>query len=149
MKIVHQHLHVHPGTEDIVIPIRALRETLAKRRWRAVAEDGQEFGFDLDHILNHGHFVSTEGSKYYAIEQEPELVLEVALGTDISMAARRAWLMGNLHFPVQITTDVIRVADDSAVRQMLEREHIEYVATTAVFCPITGAGHGHHHHHHD
>lgn len=149
MQIVHHHLHVHAGDEADIVPIRALRETLSKRRWRAVAEDGKEIGFDLDHLLSHGDFVHVEGAKHYVIEQQPEPVLEVALGADISVAARRAWLMGNLHFPVQITAEVIRVADDSAVRQMLEREHIDYVAVMAVFCPITGAGHGHHHHHHD
>ena len=146
MHIVHHHLPVHAGEAAVTVPVRALRETLSKRRWRAVAEDGREFGFDLDHLLSHGDFVFIEGAKRYAIEQQPEPVLEVKLGSDISVAAQRAWQMGNLHFPVQITPEVIRVADDSAVRQMLEREHIDYAVTMAVFCPITGAGHGHHHH---
>jgi urease accessory protein UreE len=58
------------------------------------------------------------------------------------MAARLAWQIGNLHFPLEATAALIRVADDPALRQLFEREHIAFTSRTAVFRPFA---HGHHH----
>ncbi len=148
MEIVRHHLHVHRSESDRIIPIPVDREVLAKRRWRAIAGDGREFGFDLDHLLSHGDFVLQEEGILYAIRQREEPVFEIPLGYVPAEAARIAWQLGNLHFPIQIVDEVIRVAADVAVRQMLDREQIPYFESLAVFCPAT-AGAAHHHHHHD
>ena len=39
------------SVKEAIVILTADRATLAKRRWRGVAQDGREFGFDLDHVL--------------------------------------------------------------------------------------------------
>ena len=126
--------------------LRTDRHTLAKRRWRGRAEDGQDFGFDLEWPLRHGDaFFETPGQSYI-IQQAPEPVLAVLIVTP-AQAARVAWQIGNLHFPAAIIEDSILTVDDLALRQMFDRERISYRLTEAIFQPLSAAA-GHHHHHH-
>ena len=146
MILVHHHIHVNlePGKPVFAIP--ASRETLAKHRWRGVATDHTDFGFDLEHPLAHGDIIHQSPSAFYRVEQLPEPVLEVVLDTDPAAAALLAWKIGNLHFPAQISGRHLRVAEDPAIRQMFEREAIAFLATTAVFQPVVHAApHSHHH----
>lgn len=147
MEIIRHHHPATPGAEDQIIPIPANRETLAKRRWRGVAADGREFGFDLDQTVNHGAAIFQAGTTFYAIAQNEEPVLEIALSADPAEAAQLGWKIGNLHFPVQVTPNSIRVADDSAIRQMLDREKIAYTSAIAVFAPLHAVPHSHGHSH--
>ncbi len=141
--------HEHHGSHQHV-RLPASRATLAKRRWRGVAEDGQEFGFDLEVALDHGsHFYEVD-TKHYVLEQTPEEVLEVPV-TTIEQAARVAWSLGNLHFGVQVLDGIVRVTEDPAVLQLLAREDIAYRRVKCVFLPLSAGGHhshdhGHHHH---
>ena len=117
------------------------RQTLAKLRWRGNAEDGREFGFDLAEPLNDGDpFFYTAGATYI-IAQQPEPVFEIPLSTPAA-SAQLGWLIGNLHFSIELASDVIRVAVDSAIRQLLLREHIHFSEVSRVFHP---ARHGHVH----
>lgn len=112
------------------------RLILAKRRWRAKAEDCVEFGFDLVSPLNDGDaFHLGEGIVYY-LQQRPEPVLEIALIERPAPVARLGWTIGNLHFPIQVTDEVIRVPDDIALRQLLEREKIPFSPCERVFIPF-------------
>jgi urease accessory protein len=136
------HHHVH---------LRVDRATLAKRRWRGVAEDGKEFGFDLDEAINHGAHFFAVGENYYVIDQEPEEVLEIPV-TTLEQAARVAWSLGNLHFGVQVVDGAVRVTEDPAVLQLLAREGIAYRRVKCVFLPLSAGAHHHHEHsdhHHD
>ena len=128
--------HVH-------VPLRVDRTTLAKRRWRGVAEDGREFGFDLDEPINHGSHFFAMGENYYVIEQTPEDVLEIPV-TSVDQAARVAWSLGNLHFSVQVVEGVVRVTEDPAVLQLLAREGIAFRRVRCVFEPLSAGGHHHH-----
>jgi urease accessory protein len=127
------------GGLEIQLPID--RMTLAKRRWRGAAEDGREFGFDLAAPLQDRTPFFQAGGAIYLIAQQPEPVLEIALPTP-EESARLGWLIGNLHFTLQLADGVIRMPDDSALRQMLEREHIHCVAASRVFHPFR-PGHAH------
>jgi urease accessory protein len=128
----------------ISIPID--RYSLAKRRWRGVADDGREFGFDLEAPLPDGAAVFRDDAGVYVIAQKYEPVLEVqsAVFGDRSpaAAARLGWMIGNLHFQIEITGEIVRVVDDPAVRQLFDREHIPYTACKRVFHPLAG-GHRH------
>lgn len=116
--------------------LRVERFTLAKRRWRGTADDGREFGFDLDVPLADGAaFFASETAAYF-IEQLSEPVLEVALISRPAPVARLGWTIGNLHFPLQVTNDCIRVPDDPALRQLFMREKIPFVACERVFLPF-------------
>ena len=147
MQLIHDHLHnVDPSLPRVSVPVDRL--TLAKRRWRGVAEDGREFGFDLEHPLGNGDIVFADGAAY-AIAQKSEPVLEVALGTDAAAAARLGWIIGNLHFQLQVEEGMVRVADDPALRQLFDREHIAFTVQQRVFRPLGGGhSHSHDHHHH-
>jgi len=123
------------------------RLTLAKRRWRGVAEDGTEFGFDLEKPLTDGAVVFATAAGVYVLAQKYEPVLEVSLAAQAPIAAKLGWLIGNLHFQIEIADEVVRVADDPALRQLFDREGLAFVVCKRVFHPV-GGGHSHGHHHH-
>ena len=132
------------------IPLAASRATLAKRRWRGVAEDGKEFGFDLDEPINPGAHFFAVGDTYYVIEQSPEEVLEIPIAS-LEQAAQIGWSLGNLHFGVQVLASAVRVTEDPAVLQLLAREGIAFQRVQCVFLPLSAGAHRHHdhsHHHH-
>ena len=137
MTLVHAALNAPPALPHIAL--RADRLTLAKRRWRGVADDSAEFGFDLAAPLADGAAFFACAAAVYFIEQKPEPVLEVALITKAAPVARLGWTIGNLHFPIQVTDDCIRVADDTALRQLFEREKIPFTACERVFVPFAKA----------
>ncbi len=141
MEIIRKELHkLRPGFGEI--RLRADRQTLAKRRWRGVADDGREFGFDLDEALADGAtFFETEEHRY-RIAQNPEPVLEIKLH-DLAQAARTGWAVGNLHFAVEVAGDRLRVADDTALRQLFAREGLAFAETTQVFHPTGAPPHVH------
>lgn len=130
------------STIRLIVP----RATLAKRRWRGVAEDGREFGFDLDEAFPHGSHFFADDTRQYVVEQAPEEVLEIAL-TDPAQAARLAWNLGNLHFGLQVTPEAIRVASDPAVLQFLARENFPFTKVNCLFLPLSAVAHHHHHDH--
>lgn len=141
MHLIHTSLAEFPvGSHVVRIPVDRL--TLAKRRWRGVAEDGTEFGFTLESALPDGAAVFVRDGAVYVIAQKYEPVLEVALSTAAPAAAKLGWIIGNLHFPLEVAGEVVRVEDDSALRQLFEREGIPFVACKRVFHPLSG-GHRH------
>lgn len=145
MELIHHALSAEtPSLPILRIPVERL--VLAKRRWRGVAEDGAEFGFDLEKPLPDGAAIFRSEAAVYVLAQKYEPVLEVRTaecgvrnGGD---AARLGWMIGNLHFQIEIVDDVVRVVDDPAVRQLFEREGIAYTACKRVFHPLSG-GHQH------
>jgi len=127
-----------PAAEQIALT--AERRLFLKRRWRAAAEDGTEFGFDLESRLHDGCvFHQTPGADY-VIRQEHELVYTVRPRTP-EEAALIGWKIGNLHMPVEITAGEIRAAHDPAVRQLLEREGWPFAESTVMFNPLRVTAH--------
>jgi urease accessory protein len=141
MKIVRQALSKYDASLPRVA-IRADRLKLSKRIWRGVAVDGADFGFELEQPLAAGDVVANLAGKVYCIEQTQEPVLEIALPNRPDEIARLAWSIGNLHFPVQVLADRLRVTDDPALRQLLEQQHVSFSASSEVFQPLAA---GHHH----
>ena len=135
MKIVHAPLSKWEAGGPRVA-LRVDRLTLAKRRWRGTADDGAEFGFDLAAPLADGAAFFASESAVYCIEQKHEPVLEIALISKPAPVARLGWTIGNLHFPIQVTDEVIRVPDDPALRQLFEREKIPFSTAERVFVPF-------------
>lgn len=128
------------------IALRVDRHKLARRRWRACAEDGVDFGFDVPEALQHGDCIFEEDTKAYYIEQEPEACLLVAFTTS-EASAWIGWMVGNLHFKAAFSDSGILVQDDLAVRQMFEREQIDYQQVQRIFQPAKQGGHSHNHSH--
>jgi len=127
-------------------PVRLFveRATLSKRRWRGVAEDGREFGFDLEKQLGDGAVFFREGESVYAISQKAEAVLQIWLG-DAKDAARAGWMIGNLHFPIEVSEGAAFTVEDAAVLALFEREGIPFERVERVFRPVSAVTHGHHH----
>lgn len=142
----------------VKVKLQVDRFKLAKRRWRGQADDGSDFGFDLEKPLHHEScFFQTETHSYW-IEQSPEKVLEVDYSDDCEGGCRLGWSIGNLHMPMQTVGLKIRVADDPAIRQLFAHLNIQFTENQQVFQPlrvstqIGSSGHSHgegHHHSHD
>jgi urease accessory protein len=140
------HRWPHPISSRQKIPLWVDRHTLAKRRWQGSADDGADFGFDLETPLHHGDIIFETDTAQYVLSQKPEPVLEVPLGEPVE-AARTAWSLGNLHFPIEVRSQSIRVVDDPAARLCLERDHIPFKSVTDIFHPIKAIAQGHSHGH--
>ncbi|MEZ7843686.1 MAG: urease accessory protein UreE [Opitutales bacterium] len=136
--------HSHAGRAVIAVSVD--RHKLARRRWRGVAADGTDFGFDLNESLNHGDCIYETDTKSYVIEQTAEDCFLIAL-KGAQQAAWIGWMVGNLHFKASFSDEGVLVQDDLAVEQMLDREHIHYDRVQRVFQPAKQGGHSHDHDH--
>lgn len=145
MQLIHGKVEV-PDSAKPRIELRVDRITLAKRRWRSSAEDGREFGFDMEQPIGDGAIFFESESAVYAIAQQPEDLYEIN-PVDPPRAARIGWMIGNLHFPIAIENGAVLAPADPAVRQLLEREHIQFAQVRKIFHPLKVAGHHHHHEH--
>ena len=134
MHLIHQAV-AQPDHSLPQIAVRVDRQKLAKRLWRAIAEDGVEIGCELEKPLQPGDVVFQTGQARYAVTQEPEAVLEISLGIAPSAAAAIGWAIGNLHLELMSEPERLLALDEKAVRQLLGRIGVEYRETTAVFRP--------------
>jgi urease accessory protein len=126
------------------IAIRVDRQKLAKLLWRAAADDGTDFGFELKTPLRHGDLVWRTAQSRYAVRQAPEAVLEIPLEVTPDAAAFIGWAVGNLHFAIEAQPSRLLAPDDSGLRQSLDRLGIRYREVVAIFQPHRLAiGHGH------
>ncbi len=117
------------------VRLRVERRMFLKRRWRGVAEDGVEFGFDLAGRLHSGAVIHRTDAADYVILQEPEAVYEIRYASP-AQAALIGWKIGNLHFPVEIGDGWLRVTCDLAVTQLCEREGWPLREAEVVFNPL-------------
>jgi urease accessory protein len=125
-------------TSDEALPQIAVsidRVTLAKRRWRGVADDGREFGFTLDAPLKHGDCVFQSEAARYTIQQQPEPLLEISLEIAPSAAAGIGWAIGNLHLELSAEASRLLAPDEPAVRQLLTRLGVLFQPTSGIFRP--------------
>lgn len=122
------------------IVLSAERRQFLKRRWRGVAEDGVEFGFDLESRLTDGCVVFQQDGKDYIVRQLHETVYEIAFESP-AQAALVAWKVGNLHMPAQIFEGFIRVLHDEAMANLLQREGWPYTEPVVLFQPLKAMAH--------
>ena len=122
------------------ITLFAERRQFLKRRWRGIAEDGTEFGFDLDVRLTDGCVIFQQAGNDYIVRQLPETVYEVTFETP-AQAALVAWKVGNLHLPAQILDHSIRVLHDEAMTQLLAREAWSCSEPLVLFTPMKAMAH--------
>ena len=142
---------IEPGATGLPeVELVADRFKLQKRRWRGEASDGADFGFELAEPLGHGAVFFESATHRYRIRQTPEPVLAIPLASDATEAAETGWQIGNLHMPVQVAADEIRVGDDPAVRPLFPGMGIAFSVKEEIFQPMKGsigAGHSHDHSH--
>ena len=122
------------------ITLTAERRQFLKRRWRGIAEDGTEFGFDLETRLTDGCVIFQERGNDYIVRQLPERVYEIVFESP-AQAALVSWKVGNLHLPAQILDHSIRVLHDTAMTQLLEREGWTFTEPAVMFTPMKAMAH--------
>lgn len=125
---------------EMQISLSAERRQFLKRRWRGVADDGTEFGFDLESRLVDGAVIFHQAGCDYVVRQLPETVFEIAFSSP-DQAALVAWKTGNLHLPAEILDGCIRVLHDDAMRLLLEREGWNYTEPVVLFIPMKAVAH--------
>lgn len=138
------------ANEKPEVTLVADRFKLQKRRWRGQAEDGADFGFELPEPISHGDVFFESESNRYRIQQTPEAVLAISLADSATEAAETGWQIGNLHMPMEVAANEIRVGDDPAVRQLFDSMGIQFEVKDEIFQPMKGsigAGHSHGHSH--
>ncbi len=128
----------HPPKAQVVL--FAERRQFLKRRWRGIAEDGTEFGFDLENRLADGGVIFKESGRDYIVRQLHETVYEVPFQNS-AHAALVAWKAGNLHLPAQIFDRFIRVLHDEAMTQLLDREGWSFTEPMVLFQPLKAMAH--------
>ncbi len=134
MLLVHAPFSPTPASlPAVAIVVERLK--LAKRLWRGVAEDGTEFGFELEKPLRHGDCVYESPMARYFIAQVPESLLEVSLDLPPSAAAGVGWAVGNLHLELMAEAQRLLTPDDKAARQLFDRLGLRYRPVEAVFRP--------------
>jgi len=120
--------------------IRVDRQKLARRLWRGRADDGTDFGFEVESALRHGDCVHATPATRYVIRQSAEPLLELSIDLPADQAAVIGWAVGNMHFVIEAQERRLLAPDDSGLRQALDRLGIAYRAVTAVFQPHRFAG---------
>jgi urease accessory protein len=141
MKLIHRKLadfSLLPAERQV--ELAAERREFLKRRWRGLAADGAEFGFDLESRLTDGCVIFHEAGNDYVVRQLAESVYEVPFENG-AHAALVAWKVGNLHLPAQIGAESILVLHDEAMTQLLEREGWAYREPILVFTPMKAVAH--------
>jgi urease accessory protein len=124
-----------PNLSLVEVCLTVERLTLAKRIWRGTAEDGTEFGFEMDKPLQPGDTFWQTDTARYVVQQIPEAVLAVSLEMAPSAAAGIGWAVGNLHLELQSEPTRLLAPDEPAVRQLFTRLGVSFNPTTAVFRP--------------
>ncbi|MDB6133779.1 MAG: UreE urease accessory domain protein [Verrucomicrobiales bacterium] len=134
MQIIHAPLtETDPALPEV--PVRADRRRLMKRLWRGRAEDGAEFGFQVEAPLRDGYVIHQTATARYVIRQDPEQVIEIRLDSTAVAAAQIGWSIGNMHFSIEGQPDRLLATDDAAVRQLLDRMGVRWQLVQAVFRP--------------
>ena len=117
------------------VAVQVERLKLAKRLWRGAADDGLEFGFELNAPLKDGDVVWQTSIARYVVRQLPEAVLEISLDVAPSAAAGIGWATGNLHLELSAEPKRLLAADEPAMRQLLERLKVPFTPAMAKFRP--------------
>ena len=141
MHLIH---HLLAASSDLPmnrqIILAAERRQFLKRRWRGIAEDGTEFGFDLETRLTDGCVIFQKEGIDYIVRQLPEIVYQVECASP-AQAALVGWKVGNLHLPAQILENAVLVLHDEAMAQLLEREGWDFSEPELIFTPMKAMAH--------
>ena len=117
------------------VAVRVDRAALRLRSWRAVAEDGVEFRFELEAALRHGATVFQSPSARYVLAQQPEPLLQISLNLPSSAAAGIGWAIGNSHLELAAEAGRMLTPDTPETRALLDRLQVEYSPVHEVFRP--------------
>lgn len=130
--------------DQLILPFN-LRQ---KSRLRVTLVSGQEAGLFLERgqILRDGTLLKAENGQVVQVMAADEPVMDVTATTSFDLM-RGAYHLGNRHVPLQISTDYLRLEQDSVLKEMLEGLGLMVNETSAPFEPESGAYDAHRHRH--
>ncbi len=130
--------------DQLILPFN-LRQ---KSRLRVTLVSGQEAGLFLERgqILRDGTLLKAENGLVVQVMAADEPVMDVTATSSFDLM-RGAYHLGNRHVPLQISTDYLRLEQDSVLKEMLVGLGLTVNETSAPFEPESGAYDAHRHSH--
>lgn len=127
-----------------------------RHRILAMADDGTEFGVQIDENLSDGDVLAVTADKIYAVRIKKSKLVRILVKTMEEMG-RLGFELGNRHLSLQIASDSITIPFDAPTFEYLVRlgfnpRIVEDVFADYIVCKAHGATHSHdhsHEHHHD
>ena len=126
-----------------------------RRRMAMRGVGGLAFLLDLPEVavLEDGDALALEDGRLIWVEAAPERLLAIRAGSDHALK-RLIWHIGNRHIPAEIAEDVVYIADDHVLAEMVRGLGGSAEPVERPFRPESGAyagavshGHGHSHDH--
>jgi urease accessory protein len=121
-------------------------EARQRRRVALKGEGGLEFLLDLEraNVIEDGDAVKLEDGRLVAVKAAPEKL--IAITTDNPLRLMKvAWHLGNRHVATEITNEVLYIADDHVLAEMVRGLGATAVPVERPFRPERGAYAGHEH----
>lgn len=118
-----------------------------RRRMAMRTDEGLDFLLDLDRaaVLEDGDAVRLEDGRLIRISAAPERLL--AIRTDTPLALKKLiWHIGNRHVPAEIAADVVYIAEDHVLAEMIRGLGGTATPVERPFRPERGAYDGGHRH---
>lgn len=119
-----------------------------RRRYRYLADSGQEFVLDLTQttLLHAGDGLQLDDGRIVLVLAAPESLVAVT-AANADALVKLAWHIGNRHLPAQLSAERILIRDDAVIVDMLRGLGAYVEKIVAPFTPERGAyahAHGHH-----
>ena len=122
-----------------------------RHRILKMADDGTEFGVQIDENLSDGDVLAVTTDKIYAVRIKKSKLVHIPVQTMTEMG-RLGFELGNRHLSLQIASDCITIPFDAPTFEYLVRlgfnpRIVEDVFADYIVCKAHGATHGHSHEH--
>jgi urease accessory protein len=122
-----------------------------RRRIVLNADGGTTFLLDLGKadVLEDGDAILLDSGWLVEVKAASERLVAIRTGDTLDLLTL-AWHIGNRHVPAEITREVIYIAYDHVLVDMLQGLGAKIEIVDRPFCPVRGAYHNHEHggHHH-
>jgi urease accessory protein len=122
-----------------------------RRRIVLNADGGTTFLLDLGKadVLEDGDAILLDSGWLVEVKAASERLVAIRTGDTLDLL-NLAWHIGNRHVPAEITREVIYIAYDHVLVDMLQGLGAKVEIVDRPFCPVRGAYHNHEHggHHH-
>jgi len=122
-----------------------------RRRIVLNADGGTTFLLDLGKadVLEDGDAILLDSGWLVEVKAASERLVAIRTGDTLDLLTI-AWHIGNRHVPAEITREVIYIAYDHVLVDMLQGLGAKIEIVDRPFCPVRGAYHNHEHggHHH-
>lgn len=108
-----------------------------KRRCLMKTDKGDEFLLNLDRpvILKEGDLLQLNDGRLVAVKAADEDVLDLQTENK-DLLIQLAWILGNMHFPIEICSNCLRIRYDHVLENDLKSFDITLARRKAPFVPL-------------